>query len=156
MLKLPIGIQTLSERLGLFRLGYPNREVRESFLNYLLAGYAKIESNRSKPIIFKLEDAFKANDLELAMNLSNQLFRSLPHQLHDKSERFYHAIIHLTYFYLGIYIESEVNTAFGRADAVVQTDTHVYCFELGEIGCWQLAFCFWQLAVGVLLLAVDG
>ena len=110
-------------------LGYPNREVKQSFLDYLLAGYSANGASQITPMILQLRNAFRKNDLELAMNLSNQLFRNLPHQLHAKTEQFYHAIIHLMYFYLGLYIESEVNTAFGRADSVVQTATHVYCFE---------------------------
>ena len=45
------------------------------------------------------------------------------------SERFFHGVIHLIFKYLGIFIDSEVTTSFGRADSVVKTDTHIYVFE---------------------------
>ena len=38
-------------------------------------------------------------------------------------------MIHVLFSYLGIYIKSEVNTSKGRADAVVETDTHIFILE---------------------------
>jgi hypothetical protein len=37
--------------------------------------------------------------------------------------------VHLIFNYLGMYADSEVHSAQGRADAIVQTATHVYIFE---------------------------
>ena len=47
----------------------------------------------------------------------------------QKNEHYYHAIIHLTFRLLGIYIESQVQTSDGRIDAIVQTPNYVYAFE---------------------------
>ena len=77
----------------------------------------------------KVKKAFEANDIERVMYLTNVMLKNVPYQIHEQTERFYHAIVHLMYFFLGVYIESEVCTSDGRADAVVQTETHVYCLE---------------------------
>ena len=47
----------------------------------------------------------------------------------QKNEHYYHAIIHLTFRLLGIYIESQVQTSDGRIDAIVQTPNYVYAVE---------------------------
>jgi hypothetical protein len=71
----------------------------------------------------------------------DSIFSDLPYPLYEPtqeknkrkelelSERFFHAVIHLLFKYLGIFIDSEVFTSFGRADSVVKTDTHIYVFE---------------------------
>ncbi|WNJ16975.1 AAA family ATPase [Pontibacter sp. G13] len=114
---------------GLYLMGYPNEEVRQSFLEYLVAGFSGFQRSGVRPKIFQLEDAFTQGDLDEVMNLTGQMLSQLPYHLHSQTEKFYHAVIHLVYYYLGVFIESEVNTSRGRADAIVQTDTHVYCLE---------------------------
>ena len=76
-------------------------------------------------------------EIELNLNhikdLLESMFGDLPENLYEttdrRSERFYHSLIHLTFKFLGIFIDSEVATAKGYADSVVQTPTHVYIFE---------------------------
>ena len=46
----------------------------------------------------------------------------------DKTELI-HRLITEGYYYLGIYIKSEVHSSNGRADSVVETPTHIYIFE---------------------------
>jgi hypothetical protein len=125
------GYLTVKEktRRGLYILGYPNKEVRESFLDYLIEGFSNYDKNRIRPLIFDLEDAFRDNNPEQIILLLNRVLKDLPYQLHEKREKFYHAVVHLVFYYLGIYIQSEVCTADGRADAIVETDTHIYCIE---------------------------
>ena len=114
----------------LYTLDYPNREVKESMLEYLIGGFSSRPNSRSTPLAYALEDAFQANDLESVIEVINTLFASIPYQIFQKdSEAFYHALIHLVFTYLGLNISSEVSTSRGRCDAIVQTDTHVYLLE---------------------------
>jgi Predicted AAA-ATPase/PD-(D/E)XK nuclease superfamily len=57
----------------------------------------------------------------------------LAHNQYEKdarrNERFYHSIIHWMFKYLGVHVQSEVRSAQGRSNSVVQTPTHVYIFE---------------------------
>ena len=58
------------------------------------------------------------------------MFASIPYHLFEaRNESYYHSLIHILFDYIGIYIQSEVLTNRGRADAVVETDTHVYIIE---------------------------
>jgi hypothetical protein len=55
----------------------------------------------------------------------------LPYELWQKeNEHFYHAIIHLSFSLLGVYIQSEVQTSDGRMDALIHMKDYVYCLKL--------------------------
>ena len=110
---------------------YPNKEVRESMYQFLIDDLAKnphrIHTGRT---IKDLLRAFDRSDLALVRTILNSILADLPAETFDKqSEGLYHGLVHLIFNYLGMYADSEVHSAQGRADAVVQTTTHVYIFE---------------------------
>ena len=131
----PILFQTgyltiLSEEDGIYVLDYPNQEVKQSFLQYLLQGYRQGSLGEGLPLVLHLRNALQNNDLAKAMEVINTVFSSLPYDLwQNENERFYHALIHLTFTLLGVYVQSEVHTSRGRCDALVQTQRYVYGFE---------------------------
>lgn len=113
-----------------YTLGYPNREVEEAMNNYLIASLLnRMPVDALRPVEL-LEEGFLRNDLPKVIAVINSLLKDLPSQLlDDKTEHFYHALVHLHFRYLGLYLESEVHTSDGRMDAVVQTPSHVYIIE---------------------------
>jgi hypothetical protein len=113
-----------------YTLGYPNREVEEAMNNYLIGSLLnRMPADALRPVEL-LEDGFLQNDLPKVITVINSLLKDLPsHLLDDKTEHFYHALVHLHFRYLGLYLESEVHTSDGRMDAVVQTPSHVYIIE---------------------------
>ena len=118
------------EPFGVYVLDFPNQEVKDSMLQYLLAGFSNGAYSRSTPIVLKLRKAFLDNEYEQIINIINSLFKSIPSQIFIKEkEAYYHSVVFLVFQYLGQFIEAEVNTSNGRIDAVVQTDTHVYVLE---------------------------
>lgn len=119
-----------SKEDGIFVLDYPNQEVKQSFLQYLLQGYRQGSLGEGLPLVVHLRNALQAKDLEKAIEIINTVFSSLPYDLwQNENERFYHALIHLTFTLLGVYVQSEVHTSRGRCDALVQTQRYVYAFE---------------------------
>ena len=139
------GYLTVKERditNGNLLLDYPNREVRDGMYQFLLDDLTRTQYRNSSGITIQdLSKAFNINDLDRVQLIINSLFADLPAPLfepknaNDKrkelelSERFFHSIIHLVFKYLGVFIDSEVYTSFGRADSVVTTATHIYVFE---------------------------
>jgi hypothetical protein len=83
-----------------------------------------------RPLVWQLAQAFAAHDLAQVVATLNGIFAHIPHQIFDPgAERYYHAIIYLTFLLLGYDVEAEVSTALGRIDAVVKTATAVYVLE---------------------------
>ena len=78
----------------------------------------------------KLERAFIADDLEQVFRILQEMFAHIPYFLHEKyPEKFFHAAIHLLFTYMGIRVHSEVCTSEGRADSMIETNTHIYILE---------------------------
>ena len=113
----------------LYTLGYPNREVKKSMLEYLVHAFSNTSATQVRAYALDVADALQEEDLEKVRDVFNTLLYSLPYQLHQKAEKFYHAIVHLFFKYMGLDVQSEVSTARGRADAIVEFDDKVYCFE---------------------------
>ncbi len=115
-------------------LDYPNLEVKDSMYSFVIDQLAPNRDYQYASIqVHHLKQAFEQNNLNAVKAIVNTLFADLPYALFETdrktSERFYHSLIHLLFKYLGVYIESEVHTSFGRADSVVQTSTDIYIFE---------------------------
>ena len=123
-------IKAIEDAFGLFSLDYPNREVKDSMLQYLVAGFNHGSYAQTTPIVLKLRKAFLDNDNNKIFTIINSLFKSIPSHIFIKEkEAYYHSVVFLVFQYLGQFIDAEVNTSDGRIDAVVQTDTDVYILE---------------------------
>ena len=123
-------IKAYDSNVQLYTLDYPNREVKDSMLSYLISAFSHSPRSTSTPAVVRLYRSFEANDVEEVVAMINDLFQSIPHQLFINSkENLYHALIHLLFTYLGQYTTSEVSVLRGRVDAVVRTSTHVYILE---------------------------
>ena len=115
---------------GWCQLDYPNQEVRASLEQLLLAAFQHQAGHSGLPTVLELRQALQQNDLERVMQVINTAFSDIPSDLwKGATELHYHALVHLTFSLLGNYLKSEVNSALGRCDAVVQTATHIYAFE---------------------------
>ncbi len=122
-------IKKYDPKTRLYTLGYPNQEVREAMLEYLIDAFSKVSHTEVRAYSLKVIKALEDEDTELVKEILNELLYSLPYQLHSEEEKFYHAIIHLFFKYMDLDVHSEVNTARGRADAIVELEDKVYCFE---------------------------
>ena len=122
-------IKEYDAKRRLYTLGYPNQEVKESMLEYLVDTFSEVPHTQVRSYAFEVADALEQEDLTKVREIFNVLLYSLPHQLHQETEKFYHAIIHLFFKYMDLDVHSEVNTARGRADTIVIFDDKVYCFE---------------------------
>ena len=122
-------VKKYDSKTRLYTLGYPNREVKESMLEYLLGAFAKLEPGLGSKPVQDARRALQAEDFELLKDTLNRILYNLPHQLYEDKERVYHLLIHIFFDYIGIDIHSEVNTARGRADVLVELDDKVYAIE---------------------------
>ena len=118
-----------------YELDYPNLEVRRSFLSVLADTYIQDQGNSGAVLANKLKQCLEVGDLEKVQQILNTLFKSIPYTLWQEENEpggvphFYHAIIHLIFKLLGIYVDSEVQTSDGRMDALVRLEKYVYRFE---------------------------
>ncbi len=123
-------IRHIDQYRRIYTLDYPNREVEQAMHNHLIGALAgRMSADSIQPVVL-LEEAFYKKDLTQVIQIINSMLKDVPSLLLDqKNEHFYHALVHLLFRYLGLFIDSEVHTSDGRMDAVVQTPTDVFILE---------------------------
>ena len=121
-------IKSYDERMQLYTLGYPNKEVKIGFTRGLLGEYPS-KTGTASGFVAHFYAAMDSQDIDLAMEKLQAYLAGIPNDLENKTEKHYQTIIYLIFSLLGFYIRTEVKSAIGRADAVCYTDNCIYVFE---------------------------
>ena len=116
-----------------YRLGYPNREVRQSFNESLLDYLTRDEPRRESNSI-RLGRLLRAGDFAGLERLFRAFFASIPYEWHTRDEiaRYegYYASVFYSYFAgLGLEVTVEDSGSGGRLDMAVRAGGRVYLFE---------------------------
>jgi len=117
----------------LFRLGYPNREVRQSLNGILLRHLAGRTTDQGANSI-RLHELLSANDFDGLKALFHAFYASIPHQWYTNNdianfEGYYAAVFYAYFAGLGLDIAVEDSTSLGRLDMAVRFNGNVYLFE---------------------------
>ena len=122
-------IKGYDRNFQIYRLAYPNGEVRKGFIESLLPSYVHLPAqNNTFYVVSFLRDLMKG-DVESCLERTRSFFASIPNDLENKTEKHYQTIFYLLFRLMGQYVESEVKSSVGRADVVVQLQDVVYVFE---------------------------
>ncbi len=123
-------IKHFETKYRLYTLGYPNREVRESVLTWLVSAYSFQNLRQVGPTVTDLAIAFAQNDIRKILQIVDTLFALIPYPLWSGAkESFFHGLLQNTFQLLGVNPESEVSSSNGRADLIIKTVTHIYVME---------------------------
>ena len=116
-----------------YRLGYPNREVRQSLNRSLLnrmTGDASLRAAHSA----RLYDLLLVNDFTGLAALFEAFFASIPHQWYTNNdiahyEGFYASVFYSYFAGLGLDVTVEDSSSHGRLDMAVRFNGQMYLFE---------------------------
>jgi len=124
----------------LFELGYPNREVRESFLEGLLDSYREPVQPDAAGLTYDLRLAMAAYDVPGMVNALNALIGVIPYD-HWQAEResIFTIITVLAFKLAGAEAYSEVHSSRGRCDVLAKTPDYIYVIEVKLDGTAQEA-----------------
>jgi hypothetical protein len=122
-------IKDYDEEVKLYTLGFPNDEVRYGFLNFLAPYYTDVRDDETGFHIGKFVRELRAGDVDAFMERLKAFFAGIPYELSDETERHYQAIFYIVFTLMGQFVQAEVRSARGRADAVVKTQDHIFVFE---------------------------
>ncbi|MDE0448586.1 MAG: ATP-binding protein [Spirochaetaceae bacterium] len=117
----------------LYRLDYPNREVRQS-LNRVLLRHLVQDAKRQTANSMRLARLLQAHDCAGLKELFHAFFASIPYQWYTNNqiahyEGFYASVVYSYFAALGYEIVVEESSSHGRLDMAVRTGGHVYLFE---------------------------
>ena len=127
---------TGEEDLGgkiLYRLGYPNREVRQSLNERLLRALTPDPSGQGERDI-RLYELLRANDFPGIRTFFESFFAAIPYEWHTKNdiasyEGYYASVFYSHFAALGLDVTVEDSSGGGRLDMAVRFNGNVYLFE---------------------------
>lgn len=124
-----ITIRDYDPETGLYTLDYPNREVKNAFLRYLMDAFTPVRKELAASHLVKLTTALREGDLELLFKHLRVFFENVPYDITLAHEKYYQTIFYLVFKTIGTQVDCEVRTAAGRIDTVAKTDARIYLFE---------------------------
>ena len=117
----------------MYRLGFPNHEVKKSLTNSLLDWYIQdqgsLRNNRTE-----LVNILQTNNLDALEKLFYAFFASIPYDWYRKNaiaeyEGYYCSVVYCYFTALGLNVQPEVSTNHGRLDMAVIFENRVYLIE---------------------------
>ena len=114
---------------AVYKLHTPNYEVRDAFSANIIAIFTGSGAQNTQVAQIVMKDALNRGEPERMLDTLRTLFSSIPYNLHINREAYSHSIFYAIMTVLGFKIESEVETANGRIDAVLDMPDKIYIME---------------------------
>ena len=113
-----------------YQLGFPNREVEEGFVKYLVPFYSPNKTVKSQVSIRNFVNDVRSGNAEGFMRRMETFFAGGDYQVAGRAELYFQNVLYVLFKLLGFYVDVERHTTDGRMDILVQTADYVYILEL--------------------------
>ena len=123
-------IKGFDPRFNLYTLGFPNMEVKDGFLNFLLGYYAPIQSDSTNTLISLMSMDVESGNPESFMTRLDALFARTNYQIQGDCEKDFQYAMYIIIELMGEYVETERTTSNGRIDILIKTKDYVYIIEI--------------------------
>lgn len=122
-------IKGYDERFGIYRLGFPNREVEEGFIRFLLPFYANVNKVESPFEVQKFVREVETGDYDSFFHRLQSFFADTTYEVIRDQELHYENVLFIVFKLVGFYTKVEYHTNNGRVDLILQTDKFIYIME---------------------------
>ena len=128
-------IKDYEPEFKIYRLGFPNQEVEEGFMKYLLPFYTNIQASKSPFEIGRFVREVRAGDYDAFFHRLQSFFADTSYEAiigrnpERDTELHYRNVLFIVFKLVGLYTQVEYHTSNGRIDLVLQTDRYVYIME---------------------------
>lgn len=123
-------IKGYDQEFKTYRLGFPNREVEEGFIKYLVPFYSPSKADQPLTYIGNFVKEVRNGNAEGFMKRVERFFDGGDYQVAGKAELYFQNTLWALFKLLGLYVDVERHTTDGRMDILVQTQGYVYILEL--------------------------
>ena len=122
-------IKGYDEEFGMYRLGFPNREVEEGFVRFLLPFYANVNKVKSPFEIQKFVREVRSGDYDSFFRRLQSFFADTTYEVIREQELHYENVLFIVFKLIGFYTQVKYHTSKGRIDLVLQTHKFIYVME---------------------------
>ena len=113
-----------------YRLGFPNEEVKDGFLNFIYSYYVPVNPANGNTRISTLSRSLKAGKPEEFMKALSSLFADTTYQIQGDAEKDFQYAMYIILELLGEHVEAERHTSDGRIDLLIRTKEFIYIIEI--------------------------
>ena len=113
-----------------YGLGYPNKEVEDSFMESLSEFYTPIEKSPGELSADKFVEDIRSGNVDMLMRRFTAFFADMDYQIQGKAEMYFQNTMYVMLKLMGQQVQVERHTSNGRIDVLIQTDKYVYIIEL--------------------------
>ena len=113
-----------------YQLGFPNREVEQGFIRYLLPFYTPKTKDKNTYAISQFVKDVRSGNAAGFMHRLAGFFANGDYQVVGDAEIYFQNTLYVFFKLLGFYVEVERHTSNGRMDMLVQTPQYIYIIEL--------------------------
>ena len=122
-------IKGYDDRFGIYRLGFPNKEVETGFIKYLVPFYTPIEEEKTGFLITNFIMDIERGEPDSFMQRLQSMFADTDYKIVGKMELYFQNAMYLVFKMMGFYTDVERTTSNGRIDVVLQTKDYIYVME---------------------------
>ncbi len=123
-------IKDYDKEIKLYKLGYPNNEVEEAFINFLMPYYSNTRKFNGREYLAIFLDAVRTGQAEEFLKVMKVLFDDGDHRIAGDKEIYFQNCMYLIFKLMGFYVQVEYCTSQGRIDIVLGTTDYLYVMEL--------------------------
>ena len=122
-------IKDYDPRFKNYILGFPNREVEEGFIKFLMPFYTNVNKVESPFEIQQFTREIESGQPDAFLRRLQSFFADTPYELIRDLEVHYQNVLFIVFRLVGFYVKAEYHTSEGRVDLVLQTDRYIYVME---------------------------
>ena len=125
--------------LRLYRLGFPNDEVRYGFWENLLPAYSSLSFGQTGVSVVRFVQDIRKGNVDGFMERMQSIIAGIPYDNFSEEnlklrEQNYQAAVYLIFALMGQFVQTEIHCSTGRSDCIVQTADAIYIFEFKLTG----------------------
>ncbi|QOW62155.1 ATP-binding protein [Treponema pedis] len=130
-------IKSYDSDYKMYRLGFPNDEVRYGFLHNLLPAYSNLNFGDTAFSVVSFTKDLRAGRVEEFMQRLKSIMASMPYDNVKKEsgeslalrEHNFQICVYLVFALMGQFVKTETHCAGGRSDCTVESENTIYIFE---------------------------
>ena len=123
-------IKDYDKEFGTYTLGFPNREVEEGFVKFLMPYYTSAEERQTGFEIQHFVREVRSGQCDAFLRRLQSLMAGVSYEQMDPDrEVYYQNVVFIVSKLMGFYVASEYRTSRGRIDLVIGTDKYLYVLE---------------------------
>lgn len=109
-------IKGYDEEFGIYHLGFPNKEVEEGFIQFLVPYYTSMNNVESPFEIQKFVREIRSGDYNSFFQRLQSFFADTTYEIIREQELHYENVLFIIFKLVGFYVKVEYHTSRGRID----------------------------------------